>query len=138
MARLQREDFDPGAEIRAMLERNRGAGAVVTFLGAVRDFSRGQEVEKLEFEAYPAMAQEKLAELERHAMEKFEISGCLIVHRTGALAVNENIVLIVVAAAHRGPAFRACEWAIDELKKRVPIWKKEFGVSGQYWVEEHP
>jgi len=138
MARLQREDFDPGTEIGAMTSRNSGAGAVVSFLGTVRDFSRGKQVTRLDFERYPGMAEGELGRLEKDAMEKFDILECLVIHRWGEIGVNGNIVLILVAGAHRGPAFDACRWTIDELKKRVPIWKNEYTSDGSRWVEEHP
>lgn len=138
MARLQREDFDIGAEIGALVSRSPGSGGVVSFLGTVRHFSRGKDVVKLDFTAYQEMAEKELDRLEQDAMQKFDILDCLVIHRTGEIAINGNIVLIVVAAAHRGPAFDACQWMIDELKKRVPIWKKEFTSDGTHWVEEHP
>ncbi|MDH5638374.1 MAG: molybdenum cofactor biosynthesis protein MoaE [Nitrospinota bacterium] len=138
MARLQREDFDIGAEIRSLASRHKSAGGVVSFLGTVRDFSRGKDVVKLDFEAYPAMAEKELDRLEQDAQKKFDILGCLVIHRTGEIGINENIVLIVAAGAHRGPAFDACRWMIEELKIRVPIWKKEFTADGSHWVEEHP
>lgn len=138
MARLQREDFDVGGEVRKLVEKNRRTGAVVTFLGTARELSRGQEIEKLEFESYAGMAEDELAKLERDAAEKFDILDCLIIHRTGEIRVGENIVFIAVTSMHRAAAFDACEWLIDELKRRVPIWKKEFTTSGSHWVEEHP
>ncbi|MDH5509762.1 MAG: molybdenum cofactor biosynthesis protein MoaE [Nitrospinota bacterium] len=138
MARIQHEDFDIGTEIRSLASRYKSAGGVVSFLGMVRDFSRGKDVVKLDFEAYPAMAEKELDRLEKDAMNRFDILGCLVIHRTGEIGINENIVLIVAVGSHRGPAFDACQWMIDELKKRVPIWKKEFTTDGSHWVEEHP
>ncbi len=138
MASLQREDFDVGAEINALVAENRRTGAAVSFLGVVRDFSKGEDIAKLDFEHYPGMAEKELDRLERDALEKFDILACLIIHRTGEIAVNENIVLIVVTSMSRNVAFDACEWLIDELKKRIPIWKKEFTTTGRHWVEDHP
>jgi len=138
MARLQVEDFDVGFEIKTLVEKNRRTGAAVSFLGVVRDFSRGERVTKLEFEQYPGMAEKELAKLERDAVEGFDILDCLVIHRTGDVGVNENIVLIIVTSMHRSDAFKACQWAIDELKRRVPIWKKEFSSDGSHWVEDHP
>jgi molybdopterin synthase catalytic subunit len=138
MARLQREDFDIGREIRALADKNAKIGGVVSFLGTVRDFSRGQEVVKLDFTHYPGMAEAELARLEREAREKFDVTDCLVIHRTGEIGINENIVLIVAAGVHRGPAFDACRWMIEELKKRVPIWKNEYTADGSRWVEDHP
>jgi len=138
MARLQREDFDVGAEVRALVKKNERTGAVVTFLGVVRDFSRGEDIVKLDFEHYAGMAEKELNKLERAGGEKFDILDCLIIHRTGEIMVNENIVLIVVTSMGRKVAFDACEWFIDELKKRIPIWKNEFTATGRHWVVEHP
>lgn len=138
MARLQREDFDIGAETRNLVEKETRTGAAVTFLGTVRDISRGEKIEKLDFECYPGMAEKELNTLEVMAKEKFDILNLLIIHRIGELKVDENIVLIVATGIHRPAAFDACRWAIDELKRRVPIWKKEYTVSGTHWVEEHP
>lgn len=132
------EDFDVGVEVRKMTGKNSRAGAVVTFLGAARDFSRGAQIKKLEFEHYMGMAESELDHLEKDVQKKFDTLGCEIIHRIGEIHPGENIVLIVVTAEHRAEAFSACSWAIDELKKRIPIWKKEFTVDGQHWVEEHP
>lgn len=138
MARLQREDFDVGAEIKALVKKNGRTGAAVTFLGVVRDFSKGEDIVKLDFEHYPGMAEKELNRLEEAAKEKFDILESLVIHRFGEITVNENIVLIIVTSMHREVAFDACEWMIDELKKRIPIWKNEFAASGRRWVEEHP
>lgn len=97
-------------------------GAIVTFLGVVREDSG---IKGLNVEVYEEMGMEELDKLEHEAREKFEIEAVEIVHREGALKVGENIVAILVGAKHRKEAFRACEYLIDELKKRVPIWKKE-------------
>ncbi|HJM82589.1 MAG TPA: molybdenum cofactor biosynthesis protein MoaE [Nitrospinota bacterium] len=138
MPRLQRENFDVGKEICALTSKNQRTGAAVSFLGVVRDFSRGEDIEKLDFEHYPGMAEKQLEMLETKAMEKFDILDCLIIHRTGVITVNENIVLIIAISMHRRVAFRACEWMINTLKKNIPIWKKEFSTTGKYWVEDHP
>ncbi|MGK7345372.1 MAG: molybdenum cofactor biosynthesis protein MoaE [Candidatus Nitrospinota bacterium M3_3B_026] len=138
MARLQSEDFDLSAQVRRLKEEDRRAGAVVAFLGTVKEISRGETIEKLEFESYGPMALKELEKLEREARERFDILKCDIIHRTGRLAVGDNIVMIAVSSVSRAAAFDACEWAIDELKRRVPIWKKEFAESGSRWVEERP
>jgi molybdopterin synthase catalytic subunit len=105
-------------------------GAVVTFLGTVRD----DGIERMVLEAYPEVAIEELQRIEREALERFEIASLDIVHRVGSLKVRDGIVLIVCAAGHRDAAFAGCRYAIEELKKRVPIWKKEFGPGGENWV----
>ncbi|MBF0170629.1 MAG: molybdenum cofactor biosynthesis protein MoaE [Nitrospinae bacterium] len=138
MAEVRFEDFDVGAEIRRLIDADRHTGAVVTFLGTARDLSRGKSVEKLEFEHYMGMAESELDQLEEETVKTFDILRCAIIHRIGEIGVGENIVLIVVTAMHRKAAFAACEWTIDQLKARVPIWKKEFSTDGEEWVEEHP
>lgn len=98
-------------------------GAIVTFLGVVR---AEEGLKGLNVEVYEEMAEQELKKLEREAREKFNIEAVEIVHRAGSLRVGENIVVILVGAKHRREAFRACEYLIDELKERVPIWKKEY------------
>lgn len=133
MIEIRESDFSVDDVIARM--KRREVGAIVTFLGTVRGRSKGREVEKLLFETYKEMAMEKLKEIKEIAMRRFEIEDVAIIHRVGALAVSENIVLIVVSAEHRKDAFAACEFLIDELKNVVPIWKKEFTPSGEYWIE---
>ena len=136
--RVQREDFSVEKEIARVKSVSKRIGGIVTFLGTVRDFSRGKNVEKLEFEYYPGMAEKKLEEIRQIAKQKFDVIEVLVVHRYGELSVGDNIVLIVAAAEHRAQAFEACRFVIDELKKHVPIWKKEHTTEGEVWVEEHP
>jgi molybdopterin synthase catalytic subunit len=138
MAEVRMEDFDIGAEVRRLVEADRRTGAAVTFLGAARESSRGKRVDHLEFEHYMGMAESEIDALEEEAVRRFDVLRCEVIHRIGEIAVGENIVLIVVTAIHRKAAFEACEWAIDELKRRVPIWKKEYSTDGEEWVEEHP
>lgn len=136
--RVQREDFHVAREIDNLKSTSKRIGGIVTFLGTARDFSRGKEIEKLEFESYEAMAEKKLEGLRQAALERFDIIEASIIHRVGEISVGENIVLIAVGAEHREDAFKACKYLIDELKKVVPIWKKEFTTSGDYWVEGNP
>lgn len=113
------------------------AGGVVTFAGAVREHSRGHEIEHLEYEAYPEMA---LAEMERicdEAARRWPGARVAIAHRVGHLAIGELAVVVVAAAPHRAEAFDACRFAIDALKQTVPIWKKEVARDGAYWVDDH-
>lgn len=134
--RIVEDDFSIDAEIKKVKSVSKRIGGIVTFLGTVRDFSRGKNVKKLVFEHYSEMAVEKLEELREKALEKFDVIEVSLVHRTGEIEVGENIVLIVAAAEHRKDAFSACTWLIDELKKEVPIWKKEITTEGEIWVEE--
>jgi molybdopterin synthase catalytic subunit len=137
MIKIQHEDFSIAEEVERVKKSSTRIGGIVTFIGTVRDFSRGREVKKLVFEHYPEMAEKKLEELRERALEKFDIIEVSIVHRTGEIGIGENIVLIVVGAEHREDAFKACKFCIDELKKIVPIWKKEITADGEVWVEEH-
>jgi molybdopterin synthase catalytic subunit len=114
-------------------------GAIVTFLGTTRNHHEGRAVERLAYEAYDRMALEALARIEREACARHAIASCAIVHRLGEVPPGEASVVVVVAAGHRGPAFDATRWAMDELKRSVPIWKKEhFTSGGEEWVEGHP
>jgi molybdopterin synthase catalytic subunit len=110
-------------------------GAVVIFEGVVRNHSHGKKVRHLEYHAYESMALKKLEEVGSEARERFAIRDIGIVHRLGHLNHGECSVAIVVTAAHRGPAFEACRFAIDALKRIVPIWKKEFYEDGEVWIE---
>jgi molybdopterin synthase catalytic subunit len=137
MAELVRSPIDVAAVIDAA--RRPDCGAVATFLGTTRDHHQGRRVVRLEYEAYESMARSALERLEREAVTRHQIASCRIVHRLGAVPLAEPSVVVVVAAGHRGPAFDACRWAMDELKRTVPIWKKEhFAEGGEAWVEGEP
>lgn len=136
--RIQKEDFDLTAALKEVKGTSRSIGGVVAFVGVVRDISQGQEVEKLDFEYFPGMAEKKLEDLREEAVKRFELTELLLVHRWGRLFPGDNIVLIVSAARHREKAFEASAWCIAELKKRVPIWKKEHTASGEVWVDGDP
>ena len=112
-------------------------GAVVIFEGVVRNHSQDKPVRFLEYDAYEPMARKKLEEIESRAKKEFEIRDIAIVHRLGHMDIGECSTVIVVASAHRGPAFDACRFAIDTIKKIVPIWKKEFYEDGEVWIEGH-
>ena len=110
-------------------------GATVTLDGYVRRYTRGRETLYLLYEAYDEMALREMEKLGAAAREKFEISNIGIVHRLGRLEIGETSVVISVAAPHRKAAFDACQWLITELKRTVPIWKKEFYADGEAWIE---
>ncbi len=110
-------------------------GAVVTFEGIVRDHTGERRTRYLEYEAYQPMALKKMREVSTEIHQRFEVDRVAIVHRLRRLEIGETSVAIVVAAGHRGPAFEACRYAIDRLKKIVPIWKKEFFADGAVWAE---
>jgi molybdopterin synthase catalytic subunit len=114
------------------------AGGVVTFVGRVRDNARGRSVTALEYDAYPEMAEAVFARIADEATQRFAIKQIAVHHRSGRLGVGDIAVVVAVSAAHRGDAFAACEYVIDQLKTRAPIWKKEFATDGAVWVEENP
>ena len=130
---LTTEPIDVGAVARRVVRPE--CGATVTLDGYVREWTRGRRTLYLVYEAYAPMALSELRRLGREARERFEVSHVGIVHRTGRLEIGETSVVISVGAPHRRAAFEACEWAIRELKRRVPIWKKEFYEGGEVWVE---
>ena len=138
LVRVQREDFSVDAEINRVRGRSKRIGGISIFLGTARDRSKGREVDSMTFEHYEGMAQTKLREIRQRALKDFDIIEVAILHRYGDIGIGENIVLIVVGAEHRAEAFRACTWAIDELKRITPIWKLEHTPEGEVWVEEHP
>ena len=113
-------------------------GAAVTFEGVVRNQTRGRRTLYLDYEAYEEMALQQLEQLASEALEKFQIRDVAIVHRLGHLEIGETSVLIAVASPHRGPAFDACRWIIDTLKRTVPIWKKEYFEDGAVWADGEP
>ena len=137
MAELTRAPLDHGALTAAAARPD--CGAVLLFLGTTRDHHEGRAVARLAYEAYERMALEALGRIEREACARFGIRSCAIVHRLGEVPPAEASVAVVVASAHRGPAFDACRWAMDELKRTVPIWKKErFADGGEEWVGGTP
>jgi len=110
-------------------------GAVVVFEGVVRNNANDKSVRYLEYDAYESMALKKIEEIGGRAKEKFDIRDIAVVHRLGHMEIGECSIAIVVASAHRGPAFEACRFAIDTIKQIVPIWKKEFYEDGEVWIE---
>lgn len=136
--RVQQENFSIDQELDRVRSRSKRIGGIATFLGIARDRSRGRDVDSITFEHYEGMAQKKLCEIRERALKEFDILELLIIHRYGEIGIGENIVLIIAGAEHRADAFRACKWAIDELKQITPIWKLEHTPEGEVWVEEHP
>jgi molybdopterin synthase catalytic subunit len=110
------------------------AGAVATFIGTTRNNNEGRKVIALDYEAYPEMAEKQLARLGEEATKKWPICRMAIVHRLGPVQITEPSVIIAVSAAHREAAFAACRFAIEEIKKTVPIWKKEVYEGGEIWI----
>ena len=124
-------------DVRALEARVAGPdrGAVATFAGVVRDHHEGRPVRRLEYTAYEAMAERILVDIGAEAARRFGTPHIAVQHRLGALAVGEISVVVAAAAVHRHQALAACAWVIDEVKARAPIWKKEFGDDGVFWIE---
>lgn len=136
--RIQEQDFSQDAEIAALKAASKRMGGIATFLGCARDFSEGRDVSEISFEAYGSMALAEMRKLREEAIAKFDLLDARIVHRVTTVRAGDNIVFIAAGAAHRAAAFDACRWMIDELKQRVPIWKKEVTPEGESWVTQHP
>ena len=133
--RIQTEDFDIGAEVAAIRRCNAGIGAVATFTGLVRDVSEGVPVSEMTLEHYPGMTEKSIEDIVSQARSRWSVIDALVVHRVGVLKLSDQIVLVMVASAHRGDAFAACEFIMDYLKTRAPFWKKEKTPEGSRWVD---
>jgi molybdopterin synthase catalytic subunit len=133
---VQREDFEVGAETRALLTGRTDVGAVVTFTGVVRADSTEASLTSMALEHYPGMTERELSRVEQEAKARWPLQASLIIHRVGTLRPGDNIVLVVTASAHRGDAFAAAEFLMDYLKTRAPFWKSELREDGsKRWVE---
>jgi len=133
--RIQPGNFDVGAEIAQLQGNDRGIGAIASFVGIVRDVNEGDRVSEMTLEHYPGMTEKAIEAIIAQARSRWQISDALVVHRIGTLKPAEPIVLVIVASAHRGDAFAACEFIMDYLKTRAPFWKKEQSATGPRWVE---
>jgi len=133
--RIQREDFDIGAEIAALTEGRADIGGVASFIGLVRDVAGGESVGAMTLEHYPGMTEKKLREIDAEANRRWELSASLIVHRYGRLEPGDHIVLVITASRHRLAALESCAFLIDWLKTRAPFWKLEETAAGPQWVE---
>lgn len=136
--RIQEADFSQDEEIKALKAGSKRMGGIATFLGCARDFSEGRDVSEISFDAYGPMALSEMNRLRSEAIAQFGLLDARIVHRIGTVQGGENIVFIAAGAEHRAAALDACRWMIDELKQRVPIWKKEITPQGEAWVTPHP
>ena len=134
--RVQTEPFDIRAEQEALCRNNPRVGALVTFVGLMRDLNEGVGVARMTLEHYPGMTEKTLGALATEAAARWDLEGLRIVHRVGTLEPLDPIVFVGVVSQHRGDAFRACEVLIDALKTRAPFWKKELTEAGERWVEE--
>ena len=136
MISVQLEDFDPLMEYQGLLDATNSVGAVVTFVGLVRDMNESQRVQGLELEHYEGMTESVLEQLVSESKRRWRLSRVRIIHRVGKLAPGDQIVFVGVSSAHRDAAFAACEYLIDALKTQAPFWKKESQASGVKWLEE--
>ena len=135
MIRVQREDFDIGAEIAKLKADRTDIGAIVTFTGTVRD--QDGTVEEMTLEHYPGMTERELSRIEAEANARWPLQASLIVHRYGTLKPGDNIVLVVTASEHRDAAFDAAKFLMDYLKTSAPFWKREESTGGTSWIEAH-
>ena len=134
--RVQREDFDLGAELAALRAGRGDIGALVSFTGLVRAASQGEAgITALELEQYPGMTRRALEAIEAEARARWDLRASLVIHRFGRLLPGEQIMMVATAAEARGPAFAAAEFLMDYLKSRAPFWKKEHRAAGGRWVE---
>jgi len=133
--KIQENDFDIRAEIATLRKGDPRVGAVVSFLGTVRDMNDGSQVKGMTLEHYPGMTEKALQEILDQAKARWDIYNTLVIHRVGPLLPEDQIVLVAVASAHRGEAFAACEFIMDYLKTAAPFWKKEDTPKGARWVD---
>ena len=137
MFKITSEEIELGDVIRAV--EGADAGAIVHFLGVVRNNTEGREVSYLEYEAYPPMAEKKMAEIAQEIHEKWGLDRIAMIHRVGRLEIGEVSVAVAVASPHRKEAFEACHYAMNRLKQIVPIWKREVWADGEEeWVKPDP
>lgn len=133
--RVSPEDFDVGRELELLTQEAPSVGAVASFVGRVRDAGEGVNgVQALTLEHYPGMTELALQEIAQSACQRWQCDGITIIHRVGRLQLGEQIVLVAVASRHRGDAFAACEFIMDFLKTRAPLWKQEETPAGKQWV----
>ena len=132
---IQADDFDVGHEAQRLRVDDGEVGAVVSFVGAVRACSDGQGISTLELEHYPGMTERAIESMIDEALRRFEIRAARVVHRVGVLQPGDQIVLVMVASAHRHAAFQACEFLMDYLKTQAPFWKKEHTPESAHWVD---
>jgi molybdopterin synthase catalytic subunit len=133
LIRVTEQSLDPVEATEAVGRPE--AGAVTLFLGVVRNTNLGRNVHYLVYDAYPSMAEKVMREIGAEACERFGLLDCAILHRTGRLEIGETSLLIAVSSGHRAAAFEGGHWLVDEIKKRVPVWKKEVWEDGEEWVE---
>ena len=135
MIKVQEQDFDLAHEYHSLVENTDADGAIVTFVGKVRDHNLGENVKGLSLEHYPKMTQKALRDIVQQAKTRWDLGNVTVIHRIGNLLIGEQIVFIGVTSAHRKNAFEACEFIIDFLKISAPFWKKELTDNGDKWLD---
>jgi molybdopterin synthase catalytic subunit len=135
MIRVQREDFDVGAELAALTRGNARIGGLTCFVGLVRDLAGGESIGAMTLEHYPGMTERQLQAIEEEARRRWPLDASLIIHRYGRLEPGDRIVLVATASSHRDAAFDSCRFLIDWLKTKAPFWKLEETPEGARWVE---
>lgn len=133
--RIQEKDFDLTTEVKSLRKDDPRVGAIVTFVGTVRDMNDGSQVRGMTLEHYPGMTEKSLEEIITQARARWDLYKTLVIHRVGPLLPEDQIVLVAVTSAHRGEAFAACEFIMDYLKTAAPFWKKEETPEGSKWVD---
>ncbi len=133
--KVQTEDFDLTTEIAQLRANTPKVGAIVNFVGVVRDLNEGEQIAEMELEHYPGMTEKALEDIIAEARSRWDLFDTLVIHRVGPLKPLDQIVLVAVTSAHRGEAFAACEFIIDYLKTQAPFWKKEQTPQGSRWVD---
>ena len=133
--KVQTEDFDLTTEIAQLRANTPKVGAIVNFVGVVRDLNEGEQIAEMELEHYPGMTEKALEDIISEARNRWDLFDALVIHRVGPLKPLDQIVLVAVTSAHRGEAFAACEFIIDYLKTQAPFWKKEQTPQGSRWVD---
>jgi molybdopterin synthase catalytic subunit len=133
--RVQREDFDAGAEIAKLRANDPRVGAVASFVGVARATNDGERVDAMSLEHYPGMTERALEDIVAQARRRWDVIDILVIHRVGELKPLDQIVLVAVTSSHRGEAFAACEFVMDYLKTEAPFWKKETTPAGTRWVQ---
>lgn len=131
--RVTAEPLDANEAIGAVSDP--AAGAIDVFLGVVRNENKGRAVQYLEYDAYPAMAEKVMRDIAREAQERFGLLRCCVMHRTGRLEIGETSLVVANSSPHRTAAFEGGLWLVNEIKKRVPVWKKEVWTDGEEWIE---
>ncbi len=132
---MQTEDFDLRQEHQQLIQNDHGIGAVVAFIGMVRDLNLADDVVALELEHYPGMTEKSLTKIAQQAEKRWSLQAARIVHRVGKMYPGDQIVLVLTASAHRGDAYEANTFMMDYLKTEAPFWKKEWTPEGPRWIE---